>query len=93
MPEPASTITYTATVTTGARTQLPSASARMVSFRAAKTNSAAIWLGGSTVTTAGAGLVLCDLQPGEIFFFNDSATTEIYTASAASQSLYVTTFL
>ena len=86
---PASTITFGTTVTTGARTQLVSCPARTVMLRAAKTNSAAIWIGDSTVTTAGAGKVLIDLQPGEAAFLDINNANLLYSASAASQTLYV----
>lgn len=86
---PAGAITMQTTITTGARAVLPTTAARTVFLRAAKANTDTVWLGDSTVTTAGAGKVFCDLQPGEMLILDLSNTNLLYSASAAPQTLYV----
>lgn len=86
---PSGTITMHTTITTGAKAQLPSGAGRTVFIRAAKANTATVWLGDSTVTTSGGGKVFCDLQPGEMLILDIGNTNLLYSASAASQTLYV----
>jgi hypothetical protein len=86
---PAGTITMQTTITTGARAQLPSVAARSILLRAAKANTNTVWIGDSTVTTTGGGKVMLDLQPGEALFLDIGNANLLYSASAASQTLYV----
>jgi hypothetical protein len=86
---PASAITMGAGIAVTARQQLPNRGARTVLLRSAKTNTVAIWVGDSTVTTAGAGNVLLDLQPGEAVFLDIGNPNLLYVAASSSSTLYV----
>lgn len=86
---PASSVTMAAGIAVTARQQLPSRAARTVFLRSAKTNTVAIWIGGSDVTTAGAGTVLMDLQPGEGVFIDIGNSNLLYAAASSSSTLYV----
>lgn len=62
--------------------------ARTIFLRAPKANTAAVFIGDSTVLSTPAGNVMIDLQPGEGIFidFNDLGT--FWAVSAAAQSLF-----
>lgn len=85
---PAGTLTMAAVINVTARQQLPAAGCRTVVLRSDKTNTATIWVGGSTVTTAGAGTVLVDLQPGELISLDLNNSSLLYVAAGSSQKLY-----
>jgi hypothetical protein len=72
-----------------ARQQLANRGARTVLLRSAKTNTVAIWIGDSTVTTTGGGNVLLDLQPGEAIFLDISNPNLLYAAASSSSTLFV----
>jgi hypothetical protein len=86
---PSSTVTMGAGIAVTARQQLPNRGARTVLIRSAKTNTVAVWLGDSTVTTAGAGNVLMDLQPGEAIFLDIGNSNLLYAAASSSSTIYV----
>lgn len=101
--EPFGTITYQAILVTGStaknlQSQATGAftgtpvSCRTVFLRNPKANTAAVFIGDSTVTSAPGGNVIVDLQPGEGLFLNVGTISLFYAVSAAAQSLFVTAF-
>jgi len=98
---PNSVITYSAILATGSTaknlqtgtTSAPTASTaassgRTLWIRAPKANTAAVFIGDSTVTSVPGGNVLTDLQPGEGLFIDFSNLGTFWAVSAAAQSLF-----
>ena len=79
------------TTTTTAPTSVQFFPARTCFIRAAKANSATVWVGDATVTNTGTGNVLVDLQPGEGIYVDANNLGLFWAASAAAQTIYATT--
>lgn len=79
------------TTTTTAPTATQSFPARTCFIRAAKANSATVWIGDATVTSTGTGNVLIDLQPGESIYLDINNLGLLWAASAAAQAVTVAT--
>lgn len=86
---PSSTVTMGAGIAVTARQQLPNRGARTVFLRSAKTNTVAVWIGDSTVTTTGGGNVFMDLQPGEGIFLDIGNPNQLYAAASSSSTIFV----
>jgi hypothetical protein len=85
-----STLKFNAAIATSwTRTQLANTGTRTVWLRAKKTNTAEIYIGDVTVTSAPGGNIVMDLQPGEGIFFDITNPSLLYAVSAAAQTLYV----
>jgi hypothetical protein len=84
------TLKFSAAIATSStRTQLPNQGTRTVMLSAKKTNSAEIYLGDVTVTSAPGGNIIKDLNAGETVFLDITNPSLIYAVSAAAQTLYV----
>lgn len=88
-----STVTYNATLSlTTTRTALPSNAGRTVFLRNAKTSGGTAFIGDATVTSAGGGNVLVDLQPGEGMFVDVNNASLFNAVAATTATLFVTVF-
>lgn len=82
----------TITATTSAA-QCADNGARTVFIRSAKANTVTTYVGGSTVTNAGGGSVLVDLQPGEGIFYDIKNSNLLWVvAASATAVIYVSVF-
>ena len=91
---PHSQLTPVTLTGTGSAQQMPDNSARTVFIRGAKANTTTLYIGSAnSVTAAGAGAVVVDLQPGEGIFMDIKNSNMLwYIAASASPVAYVTVF-
>lgn len=88
--EPNGVVSYLAPISaTSSRVALGTLPSRTIFIRNAKTSAGTLFVGDNTVTSAGAGNVFVDLQPGEGIFIDLANASLLNIVAATTATAYV----